>query len=504
MLWWNTSTGYVAQWDGTGWNNLWNVDTTNHLNAVQIGGGVQASLASASITDLWSVPAASVTVTGTSTITQLANGHAVPGTLKIVTFAGALTLTQGGGAGGTPLNLPNNGGNIVTATGDYAVVLALTSNNVQVIQYTRATGAALSTVGLSVGASALAQSAQGYEAPLNLQLAAAVSGNNLTVSVLGVNGSNPSSNNPVLVNFRSQTLNNGSNGIVYGQITSALSFLVTSGNTMGCTNGVLCRLWVTLICRTESSGNCSDIRLGLSNQSITTQVFPLAEDVLQSTGAGTQGGGSAGMIQTSIASLSGVAIRIAGYIEVTWHSGTGWDTTPSKVQIFGPGVHKPGDVVQGPIFLNSSAVVTCANGTYTNTNISQSITPTSPVNGVLVNAQIGQLQGNVGSNAQAILSRGTGPTLIGEADLIGSTGTNTVTNGVAPFQVLDFPGTTSAQTYAIFCKGNGNIGGSVGGTMTLQEIMGALEPANDAGATDLPPRALAALQPDRARQRAVA
>ena len=209
-----------------------------------------------------------------------------------------------------------------------------------------------------VGAGAIGA---GFEAPINLQLAAAVAGNNLTVTALGAPPSNPASTNPVLVNFRSQTLNNGSNGIVYGQITSALSFLVTSGNTMGCTNGVLCRLWVTLICRTESSGNCSDIRLGLSNQSITTQVFPLAEDVLQSTGAGTQGGGTAGMIQTSIASLSGVAIRIAGYIEVTWHSGTGWDTTPSKVQIFGPGVHKPGDLVQ-TVYYSSSSGGTTSSG----------------------------------------------------------------------------------------------------------------------------------------------
>jgi hypothetical protein len=480
MLWWNTATGQVAQYDGANWNNLWTVDAANHLNAVQIGGGVQATLASASITDLWSVSASSVAVTGTAAITQLANGGAVPGTIKIVTFAAALTLTQGGGAGGAPLNLPNNGNNIITAAGDYAIVLALTATNVQMIHYERATGAALSTVGLNVGASALAQSAQGYGAPINLQLSAAVSGNNLTISVLGMNGSNPSTANPVLVNFRSQTLNNGSNGIVYGQITAPLSFQVIAGNTMGCTTAVLCRLWVTLICQTESAGTCSSILLGLSNQSIATQIFPLAEDVLQSTGPGTQGGGSAGLIQTSVASLSGKAIRIAGYVEVTWTSGSGWATTPSKIQVFGPGVHKPGDVLQ-TVFLNSASSVTCTNGTYTNTNISQAITPTSTVNGILINAQISQLQGASGAAADAILSRGTGPTTIGQIDVVGSTGSTTVTNGVAPFQVLDFPATTSSQTYAIFCKGGGLAAAAAGGTMTLQEIMGALEPANDDG-----------------------
>jgi len=484
MLWWNTSTGYVAQWDGTVWNNLWNVDTTNHLNAVQIGGGVQASLASASVTDLWSVPAASVAVTGTSTITQLANGHAVPGTVKIVTFAGALTLTQGGGTGGTPLNLPNNGSNIVTAPGDYAIVLAITSTNVQVIQYTRATGAALSTFGLNVGASALAQSALGYEAPLNLQLAAAVSGNNLTVSVLGVNGSNPSSPaNPVLVNFRSTTLNNGSNGIVYGQITSALSFQVTSGNTMGCTTAVVCRLWVTLICRTELSGSCTDIRLGLSNQSTATQVFPLAEDVLQTTGSGTSGGGAAGMIQANVAAMSGVAIRIAGYVEVTWTSGTGWATTPSKIQVFGPGVHKPGDPVQ-TVYASTISASANGGGPLTASNVTANLTPTSAVNLVRIDSSAGWLT-TANASAQMLMtaqiqrgSTGLGPsTIVGPG---GGLGINL--QGSLSFNLIDAPAATTSQTYTLYYNSStpGHNVEIIDGTIILQEIMGSLEPANDA------------------------
>ena len=460
MLWWNTSTGYVAQWDGAAWNNLWNVDATNHLNAVQIGGGVQASLASASVIDLWSVPAASVAVTGSTTITQLANGLAVPGTIKIVTFAGALTLTQGSGTGGTPLNLPNGGNNIVTAAGDYAIVLALTATNVQVIHYERASGAALSTVGLNVGASALAQSAQGYGAPLNLQLAAAVSGNNLTVTVLGVNGGNPSSTNPVLVDFRSQTLNNGSNGIVYGQITSALSFQVTSGNTMGCTTAVLCRLWVTLICQTESSGACSSILLGLSNQSTAAQIFPLAEDVLQSTGSsGTSGGPSAGVIQALVPGLSGKAIRIAGYVEVTWTSGTGWATTPSKVQVFGPGVHKPGDVVQT---------------VYESSGASLAITPSSTINLVKLSASI-SCSAPASSSAVGILFKRSSTTLASQ--FIGGT-SSTGLDGIASAAMLDAPATTSSVTYSI--SGSGSTCTLVGTEMIeLNEIMGSLVPSND-------------------------
>jgi hypothetical protein len=384
-----------------------------------------------------------------------------------------------------PLNLPNNGSNIVTAAGDYAIVLALTATNVQVIHYQRATGAALSTAGLNVGASALAQSSQGYGAPLNLQLAAAVSGNNLTVSVLGVNGSNPSSTNPVLVNFRSQTLNNGSNGIVYGQITGALSFQVTSGFTMGCTTTVVCRLWVTLICRTELSGSCSDIRLGLSNQSIATQVFPLAEDALQTTGSGTTGGSAAGTIQANIAAMSGVAIRIAGYVEVTWTSGSGWATTPSKVQVFGPGVHKPGDVVQTVFVQNGSGAST--GGSFVTSNVAASISPTSAINLIAINANCGA-EAASGANVSAVLRRGAS-TNISQSLLVGdSAGANVQQiNGFVAFSVLDNPATVSSTTYAIYFNSSTGTSAIAGGHIVVQEIMGALDfdkilPANDDGA----------------------
>jgi hypothetical protein len=374
---------------------------------------------------------------------------------------------------------------------------------VTVAGYQRATGAALSTVGLNVGASALAQSAQGYNAPINLQLNAAVSGNNLTVSLLGVNGSNPSASNPVLVDFRSQTLNNGANGVVYGQITSALSFQVTSGNTMGCTTAVLCRLWVTLICRTESGGTCSQILLGLSNQSTTAQVFPLAEDVLQNTGAGTSGGGTAGLIQTSVASLSGVAIRIVGYVEVTWTSGSGWATTPSKIQVFGPGVHRPGDVVQTIYASNATPASTTSNTPQT--FLSQAITPQSAVNLIRINAGVyGQTDPHQNSIGLQIYRGGTP---IGIGQLIGCVAGGCTTSAVeagVSFLILDQ--ISSTQTYAVKYE-SGNGANSVtcnGANMIIDEIMGALEPANDAGAADLPPRALAARQPDHARQKATA
>ena len=474
MLWWNTGTGWVQQWDGAAWLNLWAVDPTNHLIYPQVGGGL-VGLASAATTDLCSNPANHIQISGSATITSFGSSCALGQWKSFFINGGTPTLVASGN-----LILPNGGSNIAAASGDTGIAAYLGSGVWVVKSYQRASGAALSSVGLSVGSSALAQSAQGFEAPINLQLAAAVAGNNLTVTVLGVNGSNPASTNPVLVNFRSTTLNNGSNGVVYGQITAPLSFQVTSGNTMGCTTGVVCRLWVTLICRTESSGNCTDIRVGLSDQSTATQVFPLAEDVLQTTGAGTQGGGTAGIIQTNIASLSGVAIRIAGYIEVTWHSGTGWDTTPSKVQLFGPGVHKPGDLVQ-TVYYSSSSGGTTSSGS-PGVAWSSSITPTSAINLVAINATVSGFTSST-TSSQVISQIYRGSTPLWAALQIGDANVNGEILGSNTFNLLDNPGATSTQTYnvEIFRGGAGTITFSAV-TIMLQEIMGALdEPANDDG-----------------------
>jgi hypothetical protein len=487
MLWWNTSTSIVSQYDGTDWNALWYVDATNHLIAMQIGGGEQQTIASASTTDLWSVPQSSVTVSGTTTITQLANNDAVPGSLKLVTFQGALTLTQG-----TPLGLPNGGNNITTAAGDYALVMALTATNVQVVVYMRATGAPLSSVGLSLGSSALAASATGFGSPINGSLLGSSASNQLTVALVGVNGSNASSTNPILTSFRSQTGNNSTSAVIPGVLTAALSMTLGSTDNMGCTTAVLCRLWVTAVCQTESAGACTSILLGLSNQSTPTQIYQLNEAVLQNTGSGTTGGTAAGTIQTSIASLSGKAIRIVGYVEAIWTSGTGW-ASPSYVQMFGPGIKKPGDVVQIVYGVNVTGTSTTSS-TFQITGTVLSITPTSAAN--LVNAQVlGFLYTgtNVGTEAVAQLARSNASS--GPSNLFGNiaatyTGGSINAGASAALDGLDAPNTTSATQYSVYLKTNGTgtgtwLGGFTTGTqssMMLIEYMSALEPANDDGA----------------------
>jgi hypothetical protein len=459
MLWWNTSTGYVAQWDGAAWNNLWNVDATNHLNAVQIGGGVQASLASASVIDLWSVPAASVAVTGTTTITQLANGAAVPGSIKIVTFAGALTLTQGGGTGGTPLNLPNNGGNIVTAAGDYAIVLALTSTNVQVIHYTRATGAALSTVGLNVGASALGNSALAYTVPVNLGLTASAPSGQLTVNL-------------VLIPFRSTTSATGTPTI--DSLQGALVITLATTSSLGCASTVLCRIWVYAI---DNSGT---VAVGLQTCSSPTQIYPCSDDLFYTTAAGSSGGTALNMMYASTGSLSNKAVRIVGYIEATWTSGAGF-ATPTKLQLFGPGMKKPGDVVQTIYALNATPASTSSNSPQT--FLTQAITPQSAANLIRITAGAYGTTSSVQSNISMQIFRGS--TALAFQQAVGCTAGGCTTVAVqAGLSFIVSDQISSTQTYALkYLSGNGVNGVTIdGAAMTIDEIMGALEPGNDSAA----------------------
>jgi hypothetical protein len=98
-----------------------------------IGGGT-ASIASASTTDLGSLPQANVTITGTTTITSFGSS-AAGGILKIIRFDNALVLTHS-----SSLRIPNGGFPLTTAADDRAIVTHLGSGAWEVTHYTRANG----------------------------------------------------------------------------------------------------------------------------------------------------------------------------------------------------------------------------------------------------------------------------------------------------------------------------------------------------------------------------
>ncbi|MFZ5653161.1 MAG: hypothetical protein ACOY42_01990 [Pseudomonadota bacterium] len=97
----------------------------NHAPAV--------SLASAATVGIGAASANAISITGTTTITAF--DTIASGAVRVLTFAGALTLTHNE----TSLILPG-GANITTAAGDVAVMLSLGSGNWRCIGYMRANG----------------------------------------------------------------------------------------------------------------------------------------------------------------------------------------------------------------------------------------------------------------------------------------------------------------------------------------------------------------------------
>lgn len=97
--------------------------------------GPRTSLASASTTDLGTIPSHNINITGTTTITSFGSSASTTYPIYHITFAAALTLTHNASS----LILPGST-NITTAANDSAVVQYLGSGNWLVMSYARASG----------------------------------------------------------------------------------------------------------------------------------------------------------------------------------------------------------------------------------------------------------------------------------------------------------------------------------------------------------------------------
>ena len=102
---------------------------------------------------------------------------------------------------------------------------------------------------------------------------------------------------------------------------------------------------------------------------------------------------------------------------------------------------------------------------YVPTAVTGTITPTSNSNLVLINA--------VASNITITTSDSTDVVLTNSGTAIGQVAAISANGVSASFPVLHAPASISAQTYTIYCKGITGNGSETGGTMTLEEIMGA-------------------------------
>lgn len=328
----------------------------------------------------------------------------------------------------------------------------------------------------SVGAQQLASSALGFDMPINLRINATVAASALTVAIKTAANADASSSSPILIPFRNATIATG-NPVILSQ-QAALSFTAASTSTLGTpSSNVAFRLWVI------AYYNGGTLALGLFNASTFTvltsaQIFPLPEQSLVTTASGTSGGNSAGTHYANVSSITNTPFRILGFLE--WASGLAtagtWASGPTTIQLFGPGIKKPGDEVQRISFTTTSNATTTAGPTVT--NLTASISLTSPANLIDIKAA-GPLSTNTvntvntcqvyrGAAAQAVSN-------VGKTTMASGASTITQLSVTASMVGMDKPNTVSSTAYSVYINSGGGATAtfpdSLASFITLTELM---------------------------------
>lgn len=387
---------------------------------------------------------------------------------------------------GSPVALlkPSNAGLVALSGGE------LRSGQMATVAYDGTQFVLLNQLGQSVLASALANSALSYGQIVNLQLNASVGTNALTIAVKTSAGTDPTATNPVLIPFRDNTIANGGPKIV--ALGGALSFTISSSNTMGCTSASMCRLWIIAICSTglecTNSGTTDVVGLCAINVYNGTDISAIDESALWTSASGTGGGSSAQTLYCGISAVTARAIRILGYVDIQEATAGTWATGPTVTQLFGPGIKKPGDVLQSRIGTTSSTT-TSTSGANVATNLTRAISLSSAANLARVQALGTGATVSIPSGNQITsqISRGSGPTLIGNVAVFFVNNSSFSSSALINF-ALDKPNTTSSTSYTVYFGQSGGSSTAIylqgGGTgiIVVDEIMGALpEPVNDDG-----------------------
>jgi hypothetical protein len=327
------------------------------------------------------------------------------------------------------------------------------------------TGKVLADGGAPVGAantitpSMLANAAVAFGVGmLNGTLVATVAGNALTIAVKTLAGNNPSSSDPAFFLFRDASV-----GYAVIELTSALSITVPSGATLGTVNGQANRIWVGVF------NNGGTAVLGIYNSLSGTNIL-CWDETSPANGTGVTASSTSSQIWYTTSTLASQVLRILGYMESTQATAGVWATSPSKVQVFGPGVKRPGDIVQEATALTGTA--TTASTTFVAlSGINVTIGVQSAAN--LIKAQaFGVIGEGSGGSAQAQLSRGT----VAATNLFGMQGQSS--NNASGFHACalagyDTPNTTGNVIYTVQGKvasGTAMQFGVTNAQMVAQEI----------------------------------
>jgi len=141
-------------------------------------------------------------------------------------------------------------------------------------------------------------------------ISASVASNALTVTL-----------NPCTIDFRSSTLTSGA--VLTRVVPSAISLTISSGSTLGTTNGVESKIAIVAI------DNAGTVELAVIN---SLAYGPFDESLLISTTAeGGLGAADSGVTFYSASARASVAFKIIGYVTSTQATAGAWVSAPSNV-----------------------------------------------------------------------------------------------------------------------------------------------------------------------------
>ncbi len=172
----------------------------------------------------------------------------------------------------------------------------------------------------------------------NGKLTWSVAASALTIAVKTLADADPSSGSPVKI-----AIPDGAGGVTVRSITAALSLTITNGSTLGTVNNAPFRLWIGAL------DNAGAVELFAVNVRSSVNIMALDEGATISTTAeGGSGGADSAQVAYSAAARTTKNFRIVGY--ATWESGLGtagaWSAGPTRAVLMGPGIKRPGEVVQ--------------------------------------------------------------------------------------------------------------------------------------------------------------
>jgi hypothetical protein len=241
---------------------------------------------------------------------------------------------------------------------DFGADVNLSGNQSATLRYDSASGKwklLSSTAGAAVASGAvtartLAPSALQNVGMVNGTIVTSRSGNAETIAIKTLAGVDPSSSDPVHFVFRDVTV--GAGDFVVRTVTSALQLTLSSGSAVGLVSSQVGRIWLTAI------DNGGTVMLGVINCLSGTNIYPLAGSGLTSTTA--EGGAGAADYAEVMYAASAVVAKpyfVVGYLEYGLGSTGAWNAAPARIQLFGPGIPLPGQLVQSRRFSTGSVLV---------------------------------------------------------------------------------------------------------------------------------------------------